>query len=75
MIRALELRFKYHFDSDRPTNRPDKVRLGTLEHYNLIKDDSLNTFSNTSSACSIRMKNFFPFIYSRFYGNGSDGRI
>ena len=26
MIRPLELRFKYHFDSDRPTNRLDKVR-------------------------------------------------
>lgn len=24
MMKPLELRFKYHFDSDRPTNRPDK---------------------------------------------------
>ena len=26
MLKPLELRFKYHFYGDRPTNRPDKVR-------------------------------------------------
>lgn len=26
MVKPLELRFRYHFDGDRPTNRPDKVR-------------------------------------------------
>ena len=26
MVKPLELRFKYHFDGDRPTNRIDKVR-------------------------------------------------
>lgn len=26
MIKPLELRFKYHFDGDRPTNKLDKVR-------------------------------------------------
>ena len=26
MVKPLELRFKYHFDGDRPTNRLDKVR-------------------------------------------------
>jgi hypothetical protein len=25
MAKPLEMRFRYHFDSDRPTNRPDKV--------------------------------------------------
>lgn len=25
MIKPLELRFKYHFDGDKPTNRVDKV--------------------------------------------------
>ena len=25
MVKPLELRFRYHFDGDRPTNRPDKV--------------------------------------------------
>lgn len=25
MIKPLELRFKYHFDGDRPTNKLDKV--------------------------------------------------
>ena len=28
MVRPLELRFMYHFDGDRPTNRPDKVSSG-----------------------------------------------
>jgi hypothetical protein len=27
MVRPLELRFHYHFEGDRPTNRLDKVRL------------------------------------------------
>ena len=27
MVKPLELRFKYHFDGDRPTNRLDKVRI------------------------------------------------
>jgi len=26
MVKPLEMRFRYHFDGDRPTNRPDKVR-------------------------------------------------
>ena len=26
MVRPLELRFRYHFEGDRPTNRLDKVR-------------------------------------------------
>lgn len=25
MVKPLELRFRYHFEGDRPTNRPDKV--------------------------------------------------
>ena len=25
MVKPLELRFRYHFDGERPTNRPDKV--------------------------------------------------
>jgi hypothetical protein len=29
MVKPLELRFRYHFDGDKPTNRPDKVRLQT----------------------------------------------
>ena len=28
MVRPLALRFKYHFEGDRPTNRPDKVSPG-----------------------------------------------
>ena len=26
MVKPLELRFRYHFDGERPTNRPDKVQ-------------------------------------------------
>lgn len=27
MVKPLELRFRYHFDGGKPTNRPDKVPL------------------------------------------------
>ena len=38
MVKSLELRFKYHFEGDRPTNRLDKVSTPTSRHwYTLTK--------------------------------------
>ena len=33
MVKPLELRFKYHFEGDRPTNKFDKVRLAFLRQF------------------------------------------
>ena len=35
MVKPLELRFAYHFDSDKATNRLDKV-LSPCNHYNQV---------------------------------------
>ena len=56
MAKPLELRFKYHFEGDRPTNKLDKVSLdhgactvSTLCQY--ADSDSLSTFFHTSLVC------------------------
>lgn len=41
MVEPLELRFKYHFEGDRPTNKPDKVSCPLL----LLASSSLNNLA------------------------------
>ncbi|KAI9656096.1 MAG: hypothetical protein M1829_000451 [Trizodia sp. TS-e1964] len=36
MVKPLELRFRYHFDGDRPTNRPDKPEYFLSHVFNLL---------------------------------------
>lgn len=51
MAKPLELRFKYHFEGDRPTNKLDKVSLadGAFTQYTDI--DSLSISFHTSLVC------------------------
>ncbi len=49
MIRPLELRFNYHFDGDRPTNRLDKVSLSDRSRVLAADMISLSTSFRTSS--------------------------
>lgn len=53
MVKPLQLRFRYHFDGDRPTNRLDKVYPGSERVKFTITDDdhSLDTSSPTLLAC------------------------
>ena len=44
MARPLELRFKYHFEGDRPTNRLDKVSLPSHIWVSNAESHSLNIF-------------------------------
>lgn len=48
MVKPLELRFRYHFDGDRPTNKVDKVCAFTMPNSNRINICSLSIFSRTS---------------------------
>ena len=53
MAKPLELRFKYHFEGDRPTNKLDKVsetRFLNL-HHRYADIDSLSTSFHTSLVC------------------------
>ena len=50
MVRPLELRFKYHFEGDRPTNRLEKVvRLFIFEDLGMADEGSRSTSFLTSS--------------------------
>lgn len=51
MAKPLELRFKYHFEGDRPTNKLDKVRLNLGTRRDGADTSSLSTFSRTSLVC------------------------
>ena len=66
MVKPLELGFKYHFDGDRPTNRPDKVNGGKTSDYCWSNVYSPNTFSQTFSEFLIHMTAFLPDTYSLY---------
>ena len=50
MVKPLELKFKYHFEGDRPTNRLDKVCIN-VNSQELTNRCSRNTSSPTWSIC------------------------
>lgn len=61
MVKPLALRFRYHFDGDRPTNKLNKVRQVTAHGtYQGAYKPSRNTFFLISLVCSIHMRNFLP---------------
>ena len=65
MVKPLELRFRYHFEGDKPTNRLDKV--GSLLYCPEFADiDSRSTFSLMLLAYCIRMKTFSQCTYSQY---------
>lgn len=52
MAKPLELRFKYHFEGDRPTNRLDKVgSYGVSSIMSIADTNSRSIFSPMSWAC------------------------
>ena len=76
MVKPLELRFRYHFDGDRPTNKLSKVcQTITFGNCQSAHNNSPNISSLILSVCSTRMMNFWPYISSQSYGNVSRVRI
>ena len=60
MVKPLELRFKYHFEGDRQTNRLDKVSLPSYISVSNAESRSPSIFSLTSSASLTVMRNSSP---------------
>lgn len=75
MAKPLELRFKYHFEGDKPTNRLDKVRPSKSDEIKVTKICSRNTFSLMLSAFSIPMTIFLRNIFSPFFLRASRDQI
>ena len=60
MVKPLELRFKYHFEGDRQTNRLDKVSQPSYISVSDAESHSPSIFSLTSSASLTTMRNSSP---------------
>lgn len=61
MVKPLELRFRYHFDGDRPTNKLNKVcQISAHGSYQRAYKPSRNTSFLISLVYSIHMRNFLP---------------
>lgn len=76
MVKPLELRFQYHFDGDRPTNKLSKVcSTITIENNPRAHETSPNTSSLILLVCSTRTTNSLPYTSSQYCGNVSRVRI
>lgn len=76
MVKPLELRFRYHFDGDRPTNKLSKVCSTVIfKPFQRAYKSSPNTFSLISLVYSIPTRIFLPYISSQYCGNVSKVRI
>lgn len=76
MVKPLELRFRYHFDGDRPTNKLSKVcQTICLGIYQGAHKHSRNTSSLISLVCSTRTRDSLLYIFSQYCKNVSKVRI